>query len=264
MLKKYLLPFIALVILIVVAVAVVRISFFSNALHKEATIYLRTDEIESKGYEGVLNETIKPHIKYQLAFDLYADRLNLQSTIKAGYYTLREGMTVIDIVRMLKLGNQTPVTLTFNNIRTLEQLAGRVASQIESDSLQIVECLSDPDIFRRFKVSSKEAMIAYFIPNSYDVYWTITPEALITRMYAESAKFWNSERLAKAEALNLSCEEVVTLASIVYEETAQEDEMARVAGVYVNRLRIGMPLQADPTVRYALGDFTIKRILYKH
>ncbi|MFR9602453.1 MAG: endolytic transglycosylase MltG [Rikenellaceae bacterium] len=253
-----------MVLLMAVGVGVAYRIFFSAAAAQTEVIYISSADLQSRGYESIVDSLIYPLITHHRAFDLYAQHLDLSQRIKAGRYEIREGMNVIEIVRILKLGVQKPMTLIFNNIRTPEQLAGRLASQIEADSLSVLSALSSPEVLGSVGLKSKEELISVFIPNSYEVYWTTSPEKLIARMKSEHSKFWTPQREAKREELGLSRLEVSTLASIVYEETAREDEMARVAGVYVNRLKRGMLLQADPTVKYAMGDFELKRVLFTH
>ena len=182
---------------------------------------------------------------------------------KAGHYTLSEGMTPMEVVTMLRSGEQRPVRLTFNNTRTLADLAGRIAGQIEADSLTLLNHLSATSTAKKYGVKQEE-VIGLFIPNTYEVWWNISPEALTDRMAKEWEKFWNKERTSKLARTGLSKMEVITLASIVYEETKNVGEMPKIAGVYINRLRKKMPLQACPTAKYAIGDFTIKRVLHKH
>ncbi len=219
--------------------------------------------LESQGAEAVVDTLVMPHLRHHLAFRLYAHRLNLSQRVKAGSYELNKGMSVIDVVRMLSLGEQTPVRITFNNVRVVEQLAGRLSQQIDADSAALVSAMRSDSLAKEYGISTKE-IFSLFIPNTYEVWWTITPEDLVRRIYLEHDRFWTAERDALRKGLKLSRVEVITLASIVYEETKKVDEMSRIAGVYLNRLRRGMRLQADPTVKYALGDFTIRRVLYRH
>ncbi len=238
--------------------------FFGVAVEKTEVVYISSSDLQNLGYESVVDSLIRPHLSRHRAFDLYAQYLELPNKIRSGRYEIKEGMNVIEVVRMFKLGVQKPMSLIFNNIRTPEQLAGRLASQIEADSVSILSAFGSPDILSNGGFKNKEELMSVFIPNTYEIYWTISPEKLVERMVSEYNRFWNTDRDAKRNVLKLSRLEVSTLASIVYEETAKVDEMPRVAGVYINRLRRGMLLQADPTVKYALGDFELKRVLYKH
>lgn len=235
-------------------------AFFCPAVAERFILILRADE----SYEE-MTEKVKRSIDNDFAFDLYAKRINLDRGIEAGTYTFEEGMTVIQVARTLKFGCDNAVRVTFNNARTPEALAGKLAAQIDADSLSMLSALRSEELVAELGFKSPEAMFSIFLPNTYEVYSDISPEVFVRRMKQESDKFWSSEeRKAQLERLGLTPYEVMTLASIVHEETSAQSEMARVAGVYINRLRRGMPLQADPTVKYAVGDPTLKRILFRH
>jgi UPF0755 protein len=182
---------------------------------------------------------------------------------RAGYYRLRKGQTYRELGRMFERGWQEPVRVTFNNQHTLPQLAGRVAQQLEVDSAAMAEVLLADTTAARYGFDS-QTFIAMFVPDTYEFYWTTTPAGFVDRMYGQWEKFWTPEREERLAATGLSRVEAVTLASIVYEETKAADEMATVAGVYINRLEKGIRLQADPTVKFAVGDPTIKRVRERH
>lgn len=254
-------------VILLVLVALVGISgawcyqmFYGAAVDERFTIVLRADE----SYEE-MTAKVKRNIPYGWAFDFYAKHIDLDRGIEPGAYTFTVGMNTIEVVRTLKFGVDNAVRLTINNVRTPELLAGKVARQIEADSVSVVKALHNRVLIEEMGFDSAEAMFSIFIPNSYEVYADIAPEALVRRMKHESDRFWDdAKRKEQLERVGLTPYEVMTLASIVHEETHIADEMPRVAGVYINRLRIGMPLQADPTLKYAAGDFTIKRVLDKH
>jgi UPF0755 protein len=187
----------------------------------------------------------------------------LEKSVRPGRYILKEGMSYRGVARMLRNGMQTPVRLTFNNIRTIDRLAGALARQVEADSVALLGLFTDPEFTAGYGFTPA-TFIAMFIPDTYEVWWNTTPQALCNRMKKEYGSFWNDARREKAAAIPLTQSEVSILASIVYEETKMSDEMPTVAGVYVNRLRRGIPLQADPTVKFAMGDPSIKRILNRH
>lgn len=248
--------------LIVVALMIARNTFYGGAVESETSIFVN----EQTSYEQLcreIDDAIGNSTLKSVAFDIYASRINLRNRYKAGYYRLTKDMSVIRIARILALGEQTPIRLVVGEARTIPQLAGKLSSQIAADSAELVKTLYNKNI-RASHGFVRDSIIAMFIPNTYEVYWAITPEQLLQRMHREYDAFWTEEREAKRKALNMSRYKVITLASIVYEETKLTDEMPRVAGVYINRLRKGIPLQADPTVKYALQDFTFKRILHKH
>ena len=232
------------------------ISFKGNAVVESKELYVS----RNTSYEELL-DSLKPAIKHHLAFDIYAERLALKENYKVGHYVLQDGMNVIEVVRMLKLGLQTPVNVTMNNVKIPQQLAGKLAKQLEADSVELVGVLTDKALAKRLGFDSPLTMFSIFLPNTYEFYWTVTPEEFVDRMYKEYKRFWNAERDAKRKRSGLNRVEVATLASIVYEETRKVDEMPRVAGVYINRLRKGMPLQADPTIKYAMQQFGLRRIL---
>ena len=174
-------------------------------------------------------------------------------------------MSVIAVARALKFGVDNSVRLVINNARTPEALASKIAMQIDADSVAMVAALRNESIIKDMGFKSAEAMFSIFLPNTYEVYADITPESLIWRLKRESDKFWASDaREAKLQMLGMTPYEVMILASIVHEETNVKEEMPRIAGVYINRLNRGMLLQADPTLKYAVGDPTIRRVLDKH
>jgi UPF0755 protein len=172
-------------------------------------------------------------------------------------------MNTNQIVNMLKGGMQTPLNVTFNNVRTKEDLAGKVSKYLIADSLSILNLFYDENQIEKFGFNT-ETYRAMFIPNTYQFYWTTTAGEFAERMKTEFDRFWNDERRKKAENINLSPVEVTILASIVQSETAKSEEMPRIAGLYINRLKRGQSLQADPTVKYAVGDYSLKRILNVH
>lgn len=235
-----------------------RNGFYGNCVPEQRSLYVRT------GSEyRTLEDSLKNAIVHRAFFRLYARRIELERSFKPGHYVVKPGMSVIEVARMLKLGLQTPVRVTINNVRTPAQLAGKLARQIEADSAAFVAVLTDPATARKAGFDSV-TLFSMFIPDTYELYWTVTPEQFVERMRREYDRFWTPERDAKLRRSGLSRLEAMTLASIVYEETRKSDEMPRIAGVYINRLREGWPLQADPTVKYALQEFGLRRILHKH
>jgi len=184
-------------------------------------------------------------------------------SVKPGSYVIEPGMSNNNMVNLLRSGRQSPVNVTFNNIRTLDELAGRVGGQIEADSASLSAFFADESNYADdgFDVRT---LISVFIPDTYQLYWSEDARGFYRRMLREYRDYWTDERKALAEEQGLSPMEVSILASIVDEEASREDEKPRIAGVYINRLRQGMPLQADPTVKYAMSDFSLRRILNKH
>ncbi len=202
------------------------------------------------------------HIKYINTFKLVSKALKFK-TVKSGRYRIVNGMNNLEVVRMLRNGNQTPVKLTFNNIRTKEQLAGRLSGQLMPDSITILNLLNDTAFLKQYGLNPYTS-VSLFLPNTYEVFWNISAERLFKRMNKEYQRFWTEERKQKAAAIPLTQEQVSTLASIVDAETNVKAEKPIVAGLYINRLRKNMPLQADPTVIFGLGDFSIRRVLNVH
>jgi UPF0755 protein len=236
-------------------------SFYGSAIEKDYSIFVDND-VQYGDFTAEVKKNITSSLK-NTAFDLYASRLNLDTRLKAGHYIIKQGQSVISIVRMFVLGEQSPVNLVIGEARTLPQLAGRLSKQIMADSTALLSALRNSELKARYGYQ-RDSIIAMFVPNTYQVYWTITPEQLLERMNREYNAFWNRDREAKLATTKLTKYQAMTLASIVYEETKNRGEMPKIAGVYINRLRKKMPLQACPTVKYAMGDFTLTRILYKH
>lgn len=197
------------------------------------------------------------------SFEWLAEKKNYRNHVRPGRYRLEDGMSNNNLINMLRAGKQEPVRLTFNNLRTPEELAGVIGSQIEMDSVQLVKIFRDNSFLAQFGYDNRTIM-ALFIPNTYEIFWNISPKAFFERMQNENNRFWNRERQAKLKNTGLTRIEAYTMASIVEEETVKADEFSIIAGVYMNRIKRGMRLQADPTVKFALGDFTINRILKKH
>lgn len=181
-----------------------------------------------------------------------------------GRFRIIGGWSNRQLIQHLRSGNQDPVAVTFNNVRNVEDLAGKISDYIEPDSFEFINYLTNEPFLRSIGYS-KETALCLFIPNTYELYWNTSMESLIHRMKIENEKFWaQNNRTAKADALGLSKNEIYTLASIVEKETLVSSEKRRIAGVYLNRLSRGIRLQADPTVVFAIGDFTIRRVLNKH
>lgn len=202
-------------------------------------------------------------IKNRKTFEWIAAQKGLANRVKAGKYAISPNMSNDALINMLRAGQQVPVNVTFNNIRTKERLAERISETLEMDSTQLVYLLNDPVFLKRYG-KTPETALTLFIPNTYHFFWNTAAEEFVARMKKEYDKFWNPERLAKAENIGLSPDEAVVLASIVQEESNKNDEKARIAGVYMNRIKSKWPLQADPTLKFALGDFTIRRVLDEH
>jgi UPF0755 protein len=191
--------------------------------------------------------------------------MSYPQNLSPGRYLFTKGMNSYDLVKTLR--RNVPVNLAFNNQERVENLAGRVGSQIEADSLSLLTSFKD-SIFLKENGFNEDNVLAVFIPNTYEIYWNTTADKFRDKMIKEYRKFWNKERVAKAAEQGLTPVEATILASIVHKESVKKDERPRIAGVYLNRLRLGMPLQADPTVIFAIkrksNDFeqVIKRVFY--
>ncbi len=196
-------------------------------------------------------------------FTWVAERKNYPNNVRPGRYRIESGMSNNEFVNLLRSGAQEPINLTFSNIRTKEQLAGHISKRIEADSIEIISLLNNEVVLQRYGLS-KETAALLFLPNTYEMFWNTSAEQLLKRMHNEYSRFWNDNRLQKAKSMNMTPVEVGILASIVQQETTKTDEMHKIAGVFINRIRRGMPLQADPTVVFAHGDFSIRRVLNKH
>ncbi len=232
---------------------------FSN---DQAQVFIPSDA----GFEDV-EQQLDPLLEDMDSFRKVADRKGYTSNIKAGKYVIKKGMNNNEIINSLR-SNNIPVKVAFNNQETLKDLAGRISLQLEPDSIILMNKLNDPDFLKAHDFTD-DTKLEMYVPNSYEFFWNTSAEEFRDRMLTEYKRFWNEKRLEKAKALNLSPSEVVSLAAIVHKETAKVDERPRVAGVYLNRIRKGMPLQADPTVIYAIKKYSgnydtiIKRVLYK-
>ena len=250
-------------LIVIVGIILAYISVFGITIHNgevKTTINIPT----GASYEQVL-DTLERNLKINNPgiLDWVAKKKNYPELIKPGRYVIDKDLSYNSLINLLRSGQQTPVRITFHSIRTLNQLAGKIGKQIEADSSRIMMFLSDESNY----VSdgfNKENIIALFIPNTYELYRNTDVKGMYNRMLKEYRLFWNEQRVAKAKEKGLDPIEVAILASIIDDEVAKPVEKPRIAGVYLNRLQRGIPLQACPTIKFALNDFTITRVLYKH
>jgi UPF0755 protein len=219
---------------------------------------------EGSTYDTVVDSLRKHKIIHdEIAFGFLTKRKGYRDAIKPGRYEIPSNSSNNTIISKLVAGKEDPVKLTFNNIRTKTDLVKKIGNRLALDQEDLLSRLNDEKVAEKYGFTN-ETIMNMFLPDTYFIYWTVTPEAFLERMHSEYEKFWTGERKAKAAEIQLTPDQVGTLASIVQSETNKKDEMPVVAGVYMNRLRINMPLQADPTVKFAVGDFSLKRILHKH
>ena len=261
--KKFIISIVGVLLVTVAAVAyMVYNAVMSPIVKNGQTVYIQvypTDDMQR--VEDMLASVVE--FKTMIGFAPLMKHYKYDQRVKPGNYAIRPGDSMRDICLRLLSGNQTPVKLVIPSVRTLDRLAGTVGKQLMTDSAAVMALLTDTHFLNGLEYTPA-TIPCMFIPNTYEVYWTMTPEQFVTRMLKENKCFWTESRLVKAKAQGLTPNEVITLASIVDEETAKDDEKPMVAGLYLNRLKRGMLLQADPTVKFALGDFELRRILYAH
>jgi UPF0755 protein len=244
-------------------VAIIFIKFFTSDTNFEKDeIYVQIPS--GSNYDDV-EKILSPLIKNISDFEFIAKRRSYPENVKAGRFLIKKGMSAFQLVAAMR--RNVPVKLAFNNQERLENLCERLSSQIEPDTTKLLATFRD-STFLQQNSFTKDNVFAMFLPNTYEVYWNISAEKFRNKMLDEYNRFWTKDRIAKATALNLTPVQVTTVASIVHKESVKKSERPTIAGVYLNRLNQGMPLQADPTVIYALklrdNDFNqvIKRVLY--
>ena len=196
------------------------------------------------------------------SFKWVADRMKFKN-VKPGKYTIKNNWTNKDLIGLLRSGRESSVKLTFNNLRHIKDVAGVISKEVEVDSVSLLNYLTSDEAIELTGLT-KETMMTLFIPNTYELYWDLGARDIVERFLQERRKFWTDDRLKKAEAIGLTKEEVYTMASIVQKETNLNSEKPTIAGIYLNRIKKGILLQADPTVVFGVGDFTIRRVLNKH
>lgn len=233
----------------------------TNFSEKSKFFYIRTGHAN---YEEVYRSFSDSNfVKNPSSFHFIAGRLEVWNRLRPGKYEIRKGMSLFEIAKMLRNGKQTPVNLVITKIRTKEQLAGMVGRKFESDSLTMIRFITSPDSLMEYGLDSNTVMTAVF-PNTYTYLWNSTPSMIFSKLYAEYEKIWTPERKKLAEQHGLTPTTAYTLASIIEEETNVREDKGKMASVYMNRMTRGIRLGADPTVKFALKDFSLKRIYEKH
>jgi len=257
--KRYYLA--AAIIGIVVIVALVAYYFFSSFSSHSTTQYVYIDDDDTADSVYCKLEPIGKHLSMS-AFTTLARYWDYEQHIRTGRYAIEPSDGTFTLFRRIKNGQQTPIRLTIPESRTMDRLAGAISKKLMLDSLQIVEALQDSSFCAQLGYDTC-TIACLFVPNTYDIYWNTSLQKFMERMQREHKAFWNIEREQKARNVKLTPNEVCTLASIIDEETANNGEKPMIAGMYLNRLSRQMPLQADPTVKFALKDFALRRIYQK-
>lgn len=262
--KKY--WYICVIAILLVAGAIVAGGYYyfiqrsNTSVTDDGIIYIQSGD----SFETVmLTLQSKGYIQNTFTLRKVAELKEYPSLVKSGRYRIRSGMNNNELVNMLRAGRQEPIHFTFNNIRTLEDFASVLSRQLAIDSSAFLQRVKDPEYIHALGFTP-ETIIGMFIPNTYQFYWGTSLDDFIKRMNTEYQKFWTSERLGQAKKTGLSPMDIIIVASIVEEETNKAEEYPIIAGVYINRLNKGWKLEACPTLKFALGDFSLKRILDKH
>lgn len=259
--KKGLLFFLLFLLVAGGVVAWIFLGPATDFTEKKKALYIRSTAATKS---AVLDSLTTNHIvAHEGVFEWLAARMDLWQNIKPGKYEIAKGTSVLNMIRKLRNGQQTPVNLVITKLRTKEDLARLAGRRFECDSTQIMAFLNSPDSLQKFDVDTAQAFTRV-LPDTYTFFWTTTPGKIYSKLYEESKRFWNDDRKQKAEALGLTPAKAYILASIVEEETNNNGEKDTIASVYLNRVAKGMPLQADPTIKFGLRNFGLKRIYEKH
>ena len=260
--KKILIPFIIFsTVLTTSSVYIYQMLYAPNFLiNQPEKIIIIKDEIE---FDDLRNQLIEDTLLNDvISFSVLSKLMEYDKNIKVGAYKVDMNMSNYDMISMLRSGNQTPINITFSYARKIDDLAEKITDKLKNSGEELKEYLYEN--LDKYQGFNELDIISIFLPDTYEVYWNISPKNLVDRMYSEYKKFWNGNRIAKLNKINLNQKESIVLASIVASETRMIDEADRIAGVYMNRLNKNMRLQADPTLVFAANDFTIRRVLNKH
>ncbi|MCS6823730.1 MAG: endolytic transglycosylase MltG [Cytophagaceae bacterium] len=257
-----------------IAIVIAGIFFVSFSYYVYQILYTKNIQVNKDNkylyiptgasFQTVLDSMSKDSmINDKVSFMFLAKLLGYRENVKPGKYLIEKNSSNLKVIRLLRSGRQEPVKLTFNSIRTKEDLVRKLSSKLEPSVEDFNKLLNDPEYCNKLGFDTN-TIVSMFLPNTYEVYWNTSAEKFIERMKSEYEIFWNAERRKKAQEAGFNPVQVSILASIVEAETNKDSEKARIAGVYINRLATNMPLQADPTVKFALRDFEIKRITKEH
>jgi UPF0755 protein len=255
--KYYLIPIVVCILLVSGLIYYYFLSDFSN---EETTAYVYIDNDDTKDSVFVKLQPIAQTHSLK-GLKCFARHWGYSEHIRTGRYAIKPGENTFTVFRNLKNGHQEAEMLTIPESRTMDRLAGFLSKKLMLDSLMLVNSLTDNDFCGRWGYDTA-TIASLFVPNTYEVYWNISLDGLMERMQKEHDRFWNGERTAKATSIGLTPNEICTVASIIDEETANNDEKPMIAGMYLNRLKEGMPLQADPTIKFAMKQFELKRIYH--
>lgn len=256
--KRYTLP---AVVCIIAIIAISVFYFFAPMATSEETRYVCIDNDDTADSVYVKLEP-SAHSYSIIAFKMLSRNLGYKNHVRSGRYAIEPGVSTFTIFRHIRNGQQTPVKLTIPSVRTVDRLAEELSNRLMMNKDSLLLALQDENVCSKYGLDTLNIQ-CIFIPNTYDVYWNTSIDNFLDKMKKESDRFWTAERRQKAEAMNMTPQQVITLASIIDEETANNGEKPMVAGMYYNRLKAGMPLQADPTIKYALKQFELKRIYHK-
>lgn len=237
--------------------------FKSNLVLKsdqKGFVYIKSND----SFQDVLQQLVdRQMLTNKESFVWMAEFLDYDSKVRPGRYPVKDGMNNKELVLLLRSGKQQPLSITFKSIRTRNELAGKVGALLEADSLEIINIMNSSGFKEKYSLSSDNAL-SLIVPDTYEFYWNTTSEYFIEKMGKFHLDFWTNERMAKAASIGLRKEQVSIMASIVQQESSRKEEWPVIAGVYMNRFKKGMKLQADPTVVFATGDFTIRRVRSNH
>lgn len=254
------------IVLIVIALAIVVIVarfFFPNTPFGEKSKFLYVHTGHATKAEVMKTISEEHLLSNPGSFDMMATQMDVWRSLRAGRYEIKKGTSIFDLARMLRNGKQSPVNLVITKIRTKENLASLVGKKFETDSSALMGFLNNPDTLKHYGLDTNTIMTAVF-PNTYTYHWNTTPSGIFKKLFAEHNKVWTDERKRKADSMGMTPATAYILASIIEEETTNSQEKGLIASVYINRLAKNMNLGADPTVKFALKDFGLKRIYEKH